>query len=173
VAAVTLEEYRDQYERRIRGVVMRRYSLIGDDLDDVMSIILEKVWRALESGWVRDHSEPMAWLTSLACNAAIDWHRRRSHSRQPRVVATIDAFHHLADPAPEPERVIETEETNTAVWRAVMALPDSQRRAVTLAFWHEQPHTAIAEQLGIPLGTVKTRVYGGHKRLRVALVEAV
>ncbi len=170
---MTLEEYRDLYERRIRGVVLRRYSLIGDDLDDVMSIILEKVWRALESGWVRDHSEPMSWLTSIACNAAVDWHRRRSHSRQPRVVASVDDCHYLPDPAPGPDREIEVEETRVAVWRAVMALPDSQRRAVTLSYWHEQPHTAIADQLGIPLGTVKTRVYGGRKRLRVTLAEAV
>jgi RNA polymerase sigma-70 factor (ECF subfamily) len=57
------------------------------------------------------------------------------------------------------------------VRRALATLPEDQREVITLAFIDGLTHGAIAEQLGLPLGTVKGRARGGLKRLRGLLEE--
>jgi RNA polymerase sigma-70 factor (ECF subfamily) len=178
---VTLDEYITRYEPRIRGLI-GAFQITGDDADDVVAIVRVKVWRCLETGWVRPGIAPMTWLAPIARHAAIDWIRRqrvraRHEMAWPMMTASYqddptDTYavpHAVADPAPWPDLQAELDEMTIDVRRAVAALPDYQRPVVVLAYWEGLPHTAIAERLGVPLGTVKTRMTGGRKKLRAAL----
>ncbi len=64
-------------------------------------------------------------------------------------------------------RAVEMSELETLLSRALRRLPEEQREAIELVFLQSVSHTTAAEQLGVPLGTVKTRVRLGLRRMRV------
>lgn len=104
----------------------------------------------------------LSWILVIARRCALD--RLRWEARRPAPLdspGADDALVHLPDPLSQ---------SDEARWRslglALQDLPDEQRTAVELAYYHAMSHGEIAEYLGIPLGTVKTRIRLGMDRLR-------
>lgn len=100
------------------------------------------------------------WLLSIAVNCARDWRRRRR----------VDPLDHGAEPAAEPAAP-GTARVDAALdaERLLAALPPAQRDAVVLRWYHDLPEGEVAEILGCPPGTVKSRLHAAVARL-VALV---
>ncbi|HBL32089.1 MAG TPA: RNA polymerase subunit sigma-70, partial [Acidobacteria bacterium] len=73
--------------------------------------------------------------------------------------------------APLGTRRLEHQESAHRIGSALDRLPPEQRRVVELAFWHGLTHVQIADALGAPLGTVKSRVLLAMKKLRQILAE--
>ena len=69
------------------------------------------------------------------------------------------------------DRMIESRQSAEAVRAAMRDLPPEQLEILKLSFFEEVPHSAIAEKLGLPLGTVKSRIRMAFGRLRTALGE--
>ena len=102
------------------------------------------------------------WLATIAGRAAIDVYRRNRRHRQSRNVDELD----LDDPAlvslpPSVEAIYEAWQ----VRRALDTLPDRDRELIRLQHYRELTHAEIAEQLAIPVGTVKSRSFRAHRRL--------
>jgi RNA polymerase sigma-70 factor, ECF subfamily len=151
------------------GVVQGLLSDV-DEAEEVAHEVFAIVWNRI--GQAPD--EPgglLAWVLRIARNRAID--RLRSRQRRIRKVAHLRA-HGLAD-----EPFAAAEEPNEAgspgwhvhqaVHAALAALPLEQQVVIRLAYFHGLTHSGIAGQLGIPVGTVKTRLRLAVERLRVAL----
>ncbi|MGA9278989.1 sigma-70 family RNA polymerase sigma factor [Ilumatobacter sp.] len=105
------------------------------------------------------------WSVTIARRRAVDRVRREQSQRN-----RIEALGHQRDDsdiAVDDEVVANSEAAR--VQHAVESLPDDQREIIQLAFIDGCAHGAIADRLGIPLGTVKGRVRGGLKRLRTQL----
>jgi RNA polymerase sigma-70 factor (ECF subfamily) len=122
-----------------------------------------KAWRAAASF---DPSRELGpWLATIARRTAIDVHRqeaRRNTTRLDEVTA--------ADPAvvtlpPGIERADDV----WAVREAISELPVEEQEVVRLQHVEELSHTEIAERLGVPVGTVKSRSYRAHRRLAARL----
>lgn len=112
----------------------------------------------------------MPWLLRVTRNRAID--RLRSRRRQQ---VKLEGFR-TASPHAQTTSAIEPDESALPGWHVhrsvhlgLSALPDEQRTAVQLAYFHGLTQSEIAEQLGIPLGTVKTRLRLAFDRLRHSL----
>ena len=105
------------------------------------------------------------WIFTIARNLRIDAIRR---DRPP------PAEEDPTDSAPEPgaDAVVFAAEREARVREALKTLPPEQMQIVELSFFSEEPHSAIAERLGLPLGTVKSRLRLAMGRLR-ALLEDV
>lgn len=73
------------------------------------------------------------------------------------------------DPMPGPEALIENAATEQAVWRALEALSPERRAVIVLRFYFEMSESEISEQLGIPAGTVKSRLHTAKQKLRYLL----
>lgn len=125
-----------------------------------------------------------AWLHAIARNRAVD--RLRAAGRRPRLVALepMDAdegrgspIERLpeglviggAAPDPTPEEAAERAELGARVRGALEAMPEEERTPIVLAYRDGLTQSEIAEQLGWPLGTVKTRTRRALLRLRGAL----
>jgi RNA polymerase sigma-70 factor (ECF subfamily) len=120
-------------------------------------LLVETFWRIYRSRATFDWTQSFqAWARRIATNVA------RDHLGRRRV--EIELPEDLAQP-PQPDPAV-GEEIQTAVRRAVAQLPAKHRIVVTLALIEERPHREIAEALGIPLGTVKSRLFHAVRLLR-------
>jgi RNA polymerase sigma-70 factor (ECF subfamily) len=72
----------------------------------------------------------------------------------------------LADPAPLPEELVETEETRRAVWRALKKLPPNQRAAIVLRYYLGMSEDEMTDELDSPVGTVKWWLHIARQRLK-------
>jgi RNA polymerase sigma-70 factor, ECF subfamily len=120
-------------------------------------LLVETFWRIYRSRATFDWTQSFqAWARRIATNVA------RDHLGRRRVEIALPED--LAQP-PQPDPAV-SEEIQTAVRRAVAQLPAKHRIVVTLALIEERPHREIAEALGIPLGTVKSRLFHAVRLLR-------
>ena len=103
------------------------------------------------------------WLHRILINLAHDWSARQR--RQPGVLESA-AERLLTAATPSPERQVEQRELERVVTLAVAGLPFRQRVVVVLYYLHDMDLTEIATTLGLPVGTVKSRLYYGRARLR-------
>lgn len=142
---------------KVKAFLIRRGAAAPEELTQEVMLT---VWR--KAGFfdpARGTGE--AWLFAIARNACIDAARRRRG--QP--LLELDP---VAD-APEPPRgdlELEASQDARRVHDAIGALSPEQLAVVRLSFFDDRPHAEIAERLGLPLGTVKSRLRLAMKRLR-------
>jgi RNA polymerase sigma-70 factor (ECF subfamily) len=131
---------------------------------EIAQDVLFEIWEKADR-FDRDRGSAITWIAVMTRRRAIDVVRSAESSRNREQRATKDPGSH---PDPVGEGIIDTEERNR-VRRAMASLTDLQREALELAFFQDLSHTQVAEALGAPLGTVKTRIRDGLKRLSVEM----
>jgi RNA polymerase sigma-70 factor (ECF subfamily) len=160
---------RTVYRTYGRLVYAVAYRLLGNHSlsEEATQQTFVKAWRA--SRRVDMSRELGPWLATIARRAAIDLHRRDArHSAVPLddVAAGESAL------VSQPTKI----ETINNVWevrRAVSTLPAEDRQVVRLQHFEGLTHVQIAQRLGVPVGTVKSRSYRAHKRLATALADVL
>jgi RNA polymerase sigma-70 factor (ECF subfamily) len=131
--------------------------------EEVTQEVFVEVWRAA-SRFDASKGSPMAWVTTIAHRRAVD--RVRSEQR------SADRDRRAASPMIAYDEVAETVEDNLdrdRVRRCLGTLTDLQREAVTLAYYGGYTYREVAGLLGVPAGTVSTRMRDGLIRLRDCL----
>ena len=158
------------YDRYSRLVFSMALHTVGDPAtaEEITQDVFVRVWE--KAGTYRsEQAKVSTWLTSITRYRAIDMLRHRG-SRPERNSIGWDDLTLGAEPSVEgPEGAAEQSLDNQRVRAAVATLPLEQQRALTLAYFHGLSHSQIAEQLGEPLGTVKTRIRLGMQKLREVL----
>jgi RNA polymerase sigma-70 factor (ECF subfamily) len=155
------------YERYSRAV----FSLVARILrdrhtgEDVAQEAFAAVWRAA-AGYHRGRGSAAGWMFAIARNAAIDAGR----ARVPLVVGELPD---RADPSPLPDAQAISELESFRVHLAVDSLPEREREVIELAYFSGLAQSEIAEQLELPLGTVKTRTRSALQRMAPMLREEV
>lgn len=102
------------------------------------------------------------WVFTITRNLRIDQARRQRAAAVPDVLPE-------EDPSPSAETLTLEHERATRMRGALAALSDAQRQIIELSFFADTPHASIATALGLPLGTVKSRIRLALARLRDAL----
>lgn len=110
-----------------------------------------------------------SWIIQIARRRALNELRRRRGPREER----DDALETLPDDSLEPDEAQWLAHRREVIRAAVDALPIAQRQALSLAFFEELTHEQIAATLSAPVGTTKTRIRLGLKRLAPVLVVAL
>lgn len=150
------------YGPRIKSMMLKLGS--GDALaEDLVQETFLMVWRkaALYSS---QRGAPSTWIFTIARNLRIDQLRRQSNKPYEDLEKV-----ELASDAPIGNVLLEQRQVIERVTVALTALPEEQREVVRLSFIHDMPHARIAETVGIPLGTVKSRLRLAYERLRPML----
>ncbi|MCC7147199.1 MAG: sigma-70 family RNA polymerase sigma factor [Phycisphaeraceae bacterium] len=107
------------------------------------------------------------WLFTIAANKARDWLRRNNQINAHVLSAPLEAGNDdgrqvidlLESPVPLPDLTAEREETRRLVQDTVQALPDHLKEVLLLAYFQRLAYKDIAQMLGVPLGTVKSRLH--------------
>jgi RNA polymerase sigma factor (sigma-70 family) len=110
-----------------------------------------------------------SWLTTIAVNKCRDALRRRKARRG--LLGRLQDLHLLSGPEPSPEQAVSRQETFTSLSSAVQALDDRHRLVVILRYTHGLSIRETSEALGIPEGTVHSRLHSAVKRLQVMVDE--
>jgi RNA polymerase sigma-70 factor (ECF subfamily) len=150
-----------RYARPVFGLALRR---LGDRgrAEDAVQETFASVWRA--AGTYRPERGPGApWLYAVARNAIVD----RSRMRNEPAVETPEQ---VSD-EPGPPDYAEAGWTTWRLHRALEELSPNERVVIELAYWSGLSQSEVADYLGIPLGTVKTRTRAALARLADLLEE--
>ena len=157
---------------RLKGYLMRS-GCSGELADDLTQEAMVLLWRRA-STFDPSRAALSTWLFTIVRNVRIDHQRRRQVAADSHADAVDlwDADLEPPDTAPEPDEMLLLAQRERGVQRALARLPEDQALVVKLSFFEEHPHSRIAEQLGIPLGTVKSRIRLAVAQLRRILDES-
>ena len=137
--------------------------------EDVLQEAFLQIWRAAAD--YRAHlSPPMAWMGLIVRSRALDLLRRRSAERS-QLTQELDEVlsDTLAGDAPNPMDTTLASQQARALHQCLTRLENRQREVVSLAYLRDLSHSELAQQLRLPLGTVKTWIRRGLDQLRLCM----
>ncbi|MGH9629911.1 MAG: sigma-70 family RNA polymerase sigma factor [Bryobacteraceae bacterium] len=140
--------------------------ILGDraDAEEVTLDVYSQIWRAA-SGFQAERGTVTGWMTTMTRSRAIDRMRARGRRSEQSVESLCDE----PAAAPSPEQSTVVAQQRRFVQAALAALPPDQRRVIELAWYGGYTQAELADRMGLPLGTIKTRIRLGLMKLRELL----
>lgn len=149
---------------RVKAYLIR-HGATNEAAEELAQETLLRVWRKAHQ-FDPSVAAPSTWIFRIARNLRIDRIRRE---RRPEFDPEDPALVRDADPAADQQ--IESDQEGARVRAAIDMLPPDQKQAIMLSFFEDKPHREIADELGLPLGTVKSRIRLAFARVRQTLGE--
>lgn len=136
------------------------------DAEEVILDVYQQVWKSTHT-FDASRGSVWGWLTVLTHSRAIDKLRRRGTRRTREVPLESGWEAPSGSPTPDSQSIFAQE--RGLVRQALGTLAPEQREAIELAFFRGLTHAEVADALNTPLGTIKTRIRIGMRKLREAL----
>ena len=164
-SAAALEVLYDRYSRIVLSFATR---MLGDRQsgEELLQEVFLRAWQQAHN-YSAGRGSFATWLLSITHNMSIDEIRKRR--RRPQRAESADPvlmLTNVRDQSPSVEESAESGALRETMARAIRTLPDAQRRAIELAYYRGLTQREIAEELDEPLGTIKTRMRLGMRKLR-------
>ncbi len=156
----------EHFGPRLKSWLMRTGSS-PEFADDLVQDAFVMLWRKAAQ-FDPSRARVAAWLFTIARNLRVDRKRGVSGSWLSLDVSEVEQ---TADPTPDVETRLARARSEETVREALTQLTSDQRTLVQLSFYDDKPHSSIAAETGLPLGTVKTRLRAAAARLRSLLEE--
>ena len=159
-----LGELYDRYGRVAYGLALR---IVRDRAlaEDAVQEAFLAVWRSA-GAFLAEQGKPSTWILTLVHRRAVDLVRREERRR----ADPLDDTDQPTGEATDEEAWLRAQ--RQVVQEALRKLPAEQREAIELAYYGGFTQSELAERLGLPLGTIKSRMFTGLKRLRELLAES-
>lgn len=142
---------------------MARAGMNPAQIEDIVQDCMVAVWNKAHL-YDAAHGGVTTWIFAIARNLRIDHSRRKAN----REMLPLDDWDD-ADDQPDSESRLITSESETLIRRALEQLPGDQKQVLMHAYFADKPHSTIAQELGLPLGTVKSRLRLGLSKLRMLM----
>lgn len=134
--------------------------------EDVLQEAFLNIWKVAGT-YKASLSPPMAWMGLLVRSRGLDFLRRRASDRADRMQELDEVITDtVAGDSPNPMDTTQASEQAWALHQCLSQLENKQREVVSLAYLRDLSHSELAEQLKLPLGTVKTWIRRGLEQLR-------
>jgi RNA polymerase sigma-70 factor (ECF subfamily) len=165
-----LSKLYDRYNGILKALILR---VVHNDAeaDDLLQEIFMEVWNQAKN-FSPNKGKPLGWMVTLARRRAIDGLRKKqaylraSERLQTETEQQPDAWVHNAT-----AEEIDLSDTRILIRKVIASLPEAQQRAIDLAFFRGMSQREIAAHTNTPLGTVKTRLELGLKKIYEGLKE--
>lgn len=164
------EAFETLYEQHARMVFSFVYKTVGDKFrtEEIVQDLFHRLWHK------RLHYDPSrgslrTWLLVIARRIAIDYARKVNPTTQ---ASDIDDVHGIlpGNAEHQPDRIAELKEVQTMVSTALAQLPPEQQVLVERMYFQGSTQQELADELGVPLGTIKSRLRLAMSKLRRSLV---
>jgi RNA polymerase sigma-70 factor (ECF subfamily) len=161
-----LAELYDRVSRIAYGLALR---VLRDErhAEDAVQEAFLQVWRSAAS-FRAERAKASTWILTLVHRRAVDLVRRE----QRRAAEPLTEDAELAQAPEQTEEAAWLRFERERVQSALKQLPDVQREALELAYYGGFSQSELADRLGVPLGTIKSRMFAGLARLRELLDES-
>ena len=137
----------------------------SDDADDATQEVFVAALRALES--FRGNASFKTWLFSITINVCrTRLQRQKNRGRLQQILQSL-----FGQNQAHPENEAIQSESDSKLWQAIRTLDDKHRVPVILRYYHDLSVAEIAETLGVPVGTIHSRLNHARERLRALLKE--
>lgn len=158
------------YARYSRPAFSLALKILGDReiVEEVVQEVFLRLWTRA-SGFDPQRGKLLSWLLTITHHRAIDELRRRRS--QPETDGLQEQLASVEEPASDPSESYGLIENRETVQQALIQLPEAQRRPIEMAYYGGLTQVEIAQVLGEPLGTIKTRMRLGMQKLRVLLAD--
>ncbi|MFC7516159.1 RNA polymerase sigma factor [Herbaspirillum sp. GCM10030257] len=166
--ALAFRELYDATSAKLFGFALR--ILVKRELaEEVLQESFVNIWNNASS-YQAGLAAPMTWMTTIVRNKAFDMLRRLDNT----VEIDADTFDKevmeaLESTNPTPIEALQMSGDAKALAKCFSRLEGLHRQAIALAFYHDLSHSEVAEQMKLPIGTVKTWIRRGLERLRLCL----
>lgn len=170
IARARADALGELYDRYGRMVFSLAVNSVGDyrTAEEITQDVFVRVWQRAKS-YRAERGKVSTWLTSIARHRAIDQLRRRGARPEQHTVAWAEGAPEALTASDDPQEAAQLAMEGERVRAAVAQLPEEQKQVLALAYFQGYTQQQIADALGQPLGTVKTRVRLAMKKLRVTL----
>lgn len=154
----------DQYSAALNGVILR---IVGNETiaQEVLQDTLVKVWNRIEQ-YDSKKGKLFTWMLNIARNQAIDKTRSREFKQNQKSESIESVVY---------ENRADSSNFNTndfiGIPEVIRQLPEEQQYVLNEIYFKGYSHAELADESGIPLGTIKTRVRNALKKLRLVLAE--
>jgi len=135
-----------------------RLGLVESTAEELMQETMASVWRKAHM-YNRSKAAASTWIFTLARNQSIDWMRKQKYPEYSLDEWHEENDHYEEDPCAD---VVLSDRMQTAINK----LPELQAQVIYMSFYEGRSHSEISERLGIPLGSVKSRIRLASEKLR-------
>lgn len=180
-AGTDVTDKRTEFERLVMPHAAAAYGLARWMLrhpQDAEDAVQDAILRAFRSFDQHTGGSGKAWLLAIVRNVALTrLGRARTHGKVVVLQDVLDGKEQdaslaLADPAPGPEAELSAKDDRQRVWQALAQLPQTYREVIILREFDDLSYQEIAEVIGVPTGTVMSRLGRARERLRQLLAPA-
>jgi RNA polymerase sigma factor (sigma-70 family) len=154
----------DHFAPRIKAY-LRRLQADETTAEDLVQEVMLTVWRRAEQ-FDPNQASLATWIFTIARNRRIDVLRKE---RRPEIDPNDPAL--VPDPDQAADQLAEAQQEGGLLRTAIQGLPEEQSRLLHLSYFEDKSHSFIAQELGLPLGTVKSRIRLAMSKLREELTD--
>jgi RNA polymerase sigma-70 factor (ECF subfamily) len=162
----------DRTASRLYGLALRILNQ-REWAEDALQETYLNIWRSA-SDYRATLSPPMAWMSLIVRSRALDiFRRRKSEGSQITQELDEELSQNLAATTPGPMDITQSSQQASALHQCLERLENRQREVLSLAYLRDLSHGELAQQLDLPLGTVKTWIRRGLEQLRLCMARFV
>jgi len=140
---------------KIKSYIIR-LGLVESTADELMQETMLAVWRKAHM-YNRAKAAASTWIFTLARNQSIDWMRKQKYPEY-----ALEEWHEEPDEHNPGEEMVTSDRLN----RAIAQLPEKQAQVIYMSFFEGRSHSDISDRLGVPLGSVKSRIRLASEKLK-------
>ena len=135
-----------------------RLGLVETTAEELMQETMLSVWRKAYL-YNADKAAASTWIFTLARNQSIDWMRKQKYPEY-----ALEAWHEEPD---DEHDVCEQVVTSDRMAKVIAKLPEDQAQVIYMSFYEGRSHSEISERLGVPLGSVKSRIRLASEKIKM------
>jgi RNA polymerase sigma-70 factor (ECF subfamily) len=152
-----MERLYARHNVRVHRFVLR---IIGNATiaEDIVSEVFLDVWRHADR--FEERSRVSTWLLAIARNKSLSIARQRSIEPLDEQLSAV-----IEDPADDPETAVDKKDRGAVIRKCLSELPTAQREVIDLVYYHQKSVAEVAQIVGVPESTVKTRMFYARRRM--------